>query len=98
MDDTNIEEWVSRELAALDETPRVKMWRHRAVGGTMAQVMAGVERERRIELHIPLAEWRLIRDVAGGQVAPYVRTALLEKLQRDGVGLDQVPGLVKRGR
>lgn len=85
---------VQSALEAMDDTPRRTNWRHRAIGMTKAQALAGADRDKRIEIIVPLTEWRIIKMTCGKErTATYARRALFERLVRDGVDPKTLPSL-----
>lgn len=86
-DGEKVTEWVDNQLAALDNAPTRQNWRYRAVGKSTTQILADVDRVKRIEMVLPLPTWRVIKQAAGqGSVVGYIKAALQAQLTRDGYG------------
>jgi hypothetical protein len=56
--------WVKVAIQALDETPRERNWRFRAIGSSYAEAMVDAPRTARVGLKLPVGEWRIVREVA----------------------------------
>ncbi|HEY6414821.1 MAG TPA: hypothetical protein VIX41_01245 [Acidimicrobiales bacterium] len=93
--------WVAAVLAQIDRTPRDSFWRHKALGTTRADVIAEVPRDTRIDIRIPIGEWRYLRRVAearGLNLRTYLRRAVgTIVVACDGATVDDVPSLLKGG-
>ena len=98
--DDDIKAWVDRALAALDDTPRVARWRTNALGMPRTVAMATAPRMARLDISVPVGEWRIIKDVAqshGLGPRQWVRKALATMCLVEGVNPDMVPWLAGGG-
>ena len=100
-DDPDVEEAIEAALDADDATV-YRMWRHRARGGTVGQLIAGAERRRRgVQLSMPIEEFRIVYRAAlsrGLTPASYVRQCVATSLvEEHGVDAGSIPWLTRDG-
>jgi len=93
--------WVRSAMIALDDTPRERMWRWRALGGNYGDAVAGAPGMARLGIRITLDEKRLLSRIAADRGLPmetYVRRLLGTAIVAvDRVDPDALPFILNGG-
>jgi len=96
----DVAEVVAQELELLDSSKRRANWKYRALGATVAEVVAEVPTKTRLDVNVPVGELRVVRRLAearGLTLRAYLRRALATAVVCDGVDPADVPVLTKGG-
>lgn len=92
---------IDEVLAEMDDTPRNRAWKFRALGTTNSEALADVPRGVRLDMRLSIPEMRVLRTVAadrGISVRGYARRAVGTVLIAcDDVDPDAIMGLAKGG-
>lgn len=99
--DDEVRAWVRMACIALEQTPRVRNWKFKALGMSTGEALADAPRDGRIGFAVPVGEMRILRVLAkerGIGVEPLVRRGFATWMCAVGdVDPEDVPSLGRGG-